>query len=72
MIDQVRFEQLDRLKASHFPRPISWRDEKGSAILTPNMAATDWPEVLTGDEAMAAALLDRPQYRPSEAPTSAE
>ena len=63
IIDEVGFEQLDRLEASLFFRLISWRYEKGSTILTTNKAVRDWPEVLAGDDVMAAALLDRLLHR---------
>ena len=59
IIDEVGFEQLDRLEASLFFRLISWRYEKGSTILTTNKAIKDWPEIMAGDEVMATALLDR-------------
>ena len=59
IIDEVGFEQLDRLEASLFFRLVSWRYEKGSTILTTNKAIKDWPEILAGDEVMTTALLDR-------------
>lgn len=63
IIDEVGFEQLDRIEAGLFFRLISWRYEKGSTILTTNKAVKDWPEVLAGDEVMATALLDRLLHR---------
>lgn len=63
IIDEVGFEQLDRIEAGLFFRLISWRYEKGSTILTTNKAVKDWPGILAGDEVMATALLDRLLHR---------
>ncbi len=59
IIDEVGFQPMSRDEASHFFRLISYRYQRGSTLITTNKAIKDWPEVLAGDEAMAAALLDR-------------
>ncbi len=59
IIDEVGFQPMSREEASHFFRLISYRYQRGSTLITTNKAIKDWPEVLAGDEAMAAALLDR-------------
>ncbi len=59
IIDEVGFQPMSREEASHFFRLVSYRYQRGSTLITTNKAIKDWPEVLAGDEAMAAALLDR-------------
>ena len=54
---------VSRQEASLFFRMISYRYQKGSTLITTNKAIKDWPEVLAGDEAMAAATLDRLLHR---------
>ena len=51
-----------RRRAS-FSRLVSYRYHCGSTLITTNKAVKDWQEILAGDEAMAAALLDRLLYR---------
>ena len=50
---------MTRSEASLFFRMISYRYQKGSTLITTNKAVKNWPEILAGDEAMAAATLDR-------------
>ena len=59
VVDEVGFQPLTRSEASLFFRLVSYRYQRGSTLITTNKAVKDWPEILAGDEAMAAALLDR-------------
>jgi len=63
ILDEVGFEPLTRQEASLFFRLVSYRYQRGSTLITTNKAVKDWPEILAGDEAMAAALLDRLLHR---------
>jgi DNA replication protein DnaC len=63
VIDEVGFQPLTRQEASLLFRPVSYRYERGSILITTNKAVKDWPEVLAGDEVMATALLDRLLHR---------
>jgi DNA replication protein DnaC len=63
IVDEVGFQPLTRTEASHFFRLVSYRYERGATLITTNKAVKDWPEILAGDEAMAAALLDRLLHR---------
>ena len=63
VVDEVGFQPLTRPEASLFFRLVSYRYERGATLITTNKAVKDWPEILAGDEAMAAALLDRLLHR---------
>ena len=63
IIDEVGFQPMTRLEASLFFRLVSCRYQRGATLITTNKAVKDWPEILGGDEAMAAALLDRLLHR---------
>jgi len=63
VVDEVGFQPLSRLEASLFFRLVSYRYQRGSTLITTNKSVKDWPEILAGDEAMAAALLDRLLHR---------
>ena len=63
IVDEVGFQPMARQEASLFFRLVSYRYQRGSTLITTNKAVKDWPEILAGDEAMAAALLDRLLHR---------
>ena len=63
IVDEVGFQPLSRPEASLFFRLVSYRYQRGSTLITTNKSVKDWPEILAGDEAMAAALLDRLLHR---------
>lgn len=63
IIDEVGFQPMNRADASLFFRMISYRYQRGATLITTNKAVKDWPEILAGDEAMAAATLDRLLHR---------
>ena len=59
VIDEVGFLPLDRHQASLFFQVICRRYERGSIILTSNKSYGAWAEIFSGDEVIAAAILDR-------------
>jgi DNA replication protein DnaC len=59
VVDEVGFEPMSQQDASLFFRLVSYRYRKGSTAITTNKSIKDWPGILAGDEAMAAAILDR-------------
>lgn len=63
IIDEMGFTPLDREEAALLFRLVSYRYQKGATIITTNKSIKDWPEILAGDEAMTAALLDRLLHR---------
>lgn len=63
VIDEVGFQPMDRVEANLFFRLVSYRYQRGSTIITTNKSVKDWPEILAGDEVMAAAVLDRLLHR---------
>ncbi len=58
IIDEIGYEPLDHLAATHFFRLICERYERGSIVLTSNKRFSEWGELI-GDETLAAAILDR-------------
>ena len=63
VVDELGFQPLSRVEASLFFRLVSYRYQRGATLITTNKSVKDWPEILAGDEAMAAALLDRLLHR---------
>lgn len=63
IIDEVGFQPLSRQEANLFFRMVSYRYQRSSTIITTNKSVKDWPEMLAGDEAMTAAILDRLLHR---------
>lgn len=64
IIDEMGFQPMSREEASLFFRMVSYRYERGgSQVITTNKSVKDWAEILAGDEAMTAALLDRLLHR---------
>jgi DNA replication protein DnaC len=59
VVDEVGFEPMSQQDASLFFRLVSYRYCRGSTAITTNKGVKDWPGILAGDEAMAAAILDR-------------
>jgi DNA replication protein DnaC len=59
VVDEVGFEPMSQQDASLFFRLVSYRYRRGSTAITTNKGVKDWPGLLAGDEAMAAAILDR-------------
>ena len=48
-----------REEASLFFRLVTYRYGRGAILITTNKSVRDWTELLAGDEALAAAILDR-------------
>ena len=63
IVDEVRLQPMSRLEATLFFRLVSYRYQRGATMITTNKPVKDWPEILAGDEVMAAALLDRLLHR---------
>jgi DNA replication protein DnaC len=59
IVDEVGFEPFSREDANLFFRLVSYRYQRGAICITSNKAIRDWPEMLAGDESLAAAILDR-------------
>jgi DNA replication protein DnaC len=59
IIDELGFEPMSREEASLFFRLVTYRYGRGSILITTNKAVRDWTELLAGDEALTAAILDR-------------
>jgi DNA replication protein DnaC len=59
VIDELGFQALDRRDAHRLFQVVNHRYERSSTIITSNKSITDWPAMLAGDEALAAAILDR-------------
>ena len=59
IIDELGFEPMDRSEASLFFRLVTYRYGRGSILITTNKSVRDWSELLAGDEALTAAILDR-------------
>lgn len=58
IIDEIGYEPLDRVAATHFFRLVCDRYERGSIILTSNKRFSEWGTLL-GDDTLATAILDR-------------
>lgn len=58
-----RLPAADRTEARLFFRLVSYRYQRGTTLITTNKSVKDWPEILAGVEAPAAALLDRLLHR---------
>lgn len=63
VVDEVGFEAMGREDASLFFRLVSYRYCRGSTAITTNKSVKDWPGIFAGDEALAAAILDRLLHR---------
>jgi DNA replication protein DnaC len=59
IIDELGFEPMTREEASLFFRLVTYRYGRGSILITTNKSIRDWTELLAGDEALTAAILDR-------------
>jgi DNA replication protein DnaC len=59
IIDELGYLPLDKRGAELLFQVITKRYERGSIILTTNIAFKDWPRIFAGDATMTSALLDR-------------
>jgi DNA replication protein DnaC len=59
LIDELGYLPLDKRGAELLFQVMAKRYERGSIILTTNIAFKDWPRIFAGDAALTTALLDR-------------
>jgi DNA replication protein DnaC len=59
LIDELGYLPLDKRGAELLFQVITKRYERGSIIMTTNIAFKDWPPIFAGDATMTSALLDR-------------
>ena len=59
IVDDFGFEPMPREEASLFFRLVTYRYARGALVITTNRSVRDCTEILTGDEALTAAILDR-------------
>jgi len=59
IIDELGYLPLDKRGAELLFQVISKRYERGSILITTNIAFKDWPRIFAGDATMTSALLDR-------------
>jgi DNA replication protein DnaC len=59
VIDELGYLPLDKRGAQLLFQVISKRYERGSVLITTNIAFKDWPQIFAGDATMTSALLDR-------------
>jgi DNA replication protein DnaC len=59
VIDELGFEPINRQEASLFFWLVTYRYDRGSILITTNRSVRDCTELLTGDEVLATAILDR-------------
>ena len=58
LIDELGYMPLDKRGAELLFQVISKRYERGSIIITTNIAFKDWPRIFAGDATLTSALLD--------------
>jgi DNA replication protein DnaC len=63
VVDEVGFKPMTREDAGLFFRLVNYRYCRGSTAITTNKSVKDWPGIFAGDEALAAAILDRLLHR---------
>jgi hypothetical protein len=59
IIDEIGYLRFARAQANLFFQVVARRYEKGSMILTSNLAFGSWDEAFAGDAVLTAAMLDR-------------
>jgi DNA replication protein DnaC len=59
ILDELGYLPLDQRGAELLFQVMSKRYERGSTIITSNIAFKDWPRIFAGDATMTSALLDR-------------
>lgn len=65
IIDELRFEPMNRQDASLFFRLVTYRYGRAAFLITTNKTVRDWAELRAGDEVLATAVLDRLLHRAS-------
>jgi DNA replication protein DnaC len=59
LIDELGYLPLDKRGAELLFQVMAKRYERGSILVTTNIAFKDWPQIFAGDAALTTALLDR-------------
>ena len=59
IVDEIGYLPFAREQANLFFQVVARRYEKGSMILTSNLAFGSWDEAFAGDTVLTAAMLDR-------------
>jgi DNA replication protein DnaC len=59
LIDELGYLPLDKRGAELLFQVVTKRYERGSILITTNIAFKDWPRIFAGDATMTSALLDR-------------
>jgi DNA replication protein DnaC len=72
LIDELGYLPLDKRGAELLFQVIAKRYERGSILLTTNIAFTDWPRIFAGDAALTTALLDRLLHHAQAVPIEGE
>ena len=59
VLDEFGFVPFERAGGELLFNAVSQRYEKGSVVVTTNLAFSEWPKVMGGDEKLTTAMLDR-------------
>src|SRR3984957_13288139 len=59
IIDEIGYLPMSRVQANLFFQVVAQRYERGSLILTSNLAFGSWDQAFAGDAVLTAAMLDR-------------
>ena len=65
IVDEIGYLPFGREQANLFFQVVAKRYEKGSIILTSNLAFGSWDEAFAGDAVLTAAMLDRILHHPT-------
>ena len=72
IIDEIGYLPMSREQANLFFQVVAKRYEKGSLIVTSNLAFSQWDSTFAGDATLTAALLDRLLHQASIVPIQGE
>jgi DNA replication protein DnaC len=72
IIDEIGYLPFGREQANLFFQVVAKRYEKGSMILTSNLASGSWDEASAGDAVLTAAMLDRILHHATVVQTAGE
>jgi DNA replication protein DnaC len=59
VIDELGYQQIDKSGADALFQVISQRYERGSTVITSNLAFKQWADIFNHDSTLTSALLDR-------------